>query len=317
VDVDVDLGGADGGAWLAQLAISAASAIEKGQSLFIETLVPAGGQRLSNFSAASDRSSSATGALVTYTFMKVSRALAGVAVLSAAVSWACGRSRLDPFFEEAIVGAAGTGGAAGTSAAAGTGGAAGTSGAAGTGGAAGTTGGIQGKLVFVTSRTVVGGRLRGLTGADEICNQSASSVGLRGTFRAWLSDSTGSPSTRFRKSAGPYVLVDGTVVAASWTALTTRHLENPIDLTELGGPPPQATGRCEGTMVWSATKRDGSRSEPADCGDWSYPEGNGALWGRAGAVDDWSDSCYVRDTGGPQTGHIVCGSLAALYCFEQ
>jgi hypothetical protein len=34
-------------------------------------------------------------------------------------------------------------------------------------------------------------------------------AGLPGTYRAWISDITGSPSTRFTKSTIPYVRRDG------------------------------------------------------------------------------------------------------------
>ena len=73
--------------------------------------------------------------------------------------------------------------------------------------------------VFVTS-TEYGGIIGGLTGADTICQQLAEASNLSGTYKAWLSDSTDSPSTRFVRSTGPYQLVDGTRIAANWTSLT-------------------------------------------------------------------------------------------------
>src|SRR5690242_2782849 len=77
----------------------------------------------------------------------------------------------------------------------------------------------QGKLVFVTS-TLQTGNLGGLTGADMICQARAAAGGLRGIFKAWLSDTTASPSTRFTRSKKPYVLLDGTVIANNWADLT-------------------------------------------------------------------------------------------------
>ena len=92
--------------------------------------------------------------------------------------------------------------------------------------------------VFVTS-TSYDGNLGGLAGADAKCQDQADAAGLTGTFKAWLSDAKGSPSTRFTRSAGaPYVLVDGTVIADNYAGLTSGSLEHPINQTETGGAPP-------------------------------------------------------------------------------
>ena len=111
------------------------------------------------------------------------------------------------------------------------------------------------KTVFVTTATF-DGNLGGLAGADEKCQAAAdaSSIVPSGTYRAWLSDSTGSPSTRFQRSTGPYVLPDGTIIAAhGYADLTNGTLNAPIDQTETGGPtsPP-------GTTVWSNTASAGT-----------------------------------------------------------
>src|SRR4051794_30232839 len=60
------------------------------------------------------------------------------------------------------------------------------------------------RTVFITSGGY-SGDMGGLQGADQICQALASTARLKGTYKAWLSDSTpSSPSTRFRKSGGPY-----------------------------------------------------------------------------------------------------------------
>jgi hypothetical protein len=51
---------------------------------------------------------------------------------------------------------------------------------------------------------------------------------------AWLSDSTGSSSTRFTRATVPYKLVNGSTVASNWTALTSGTLAHAMDLTETG-----------------------------------------------------------------------------------
>ena len=88
--------------------------------------------------------------------------------------------------------------------------------------------------VFVSS-TTHSGNLGGLSGADTTCQNLANAAGLPGTYRAWLSDNTQSPSTRFATSTGAYALVNGVTIAASWTDLTDGTLASPITVTELGG----------------------------------------------------------------------------------
>src|SRR5688572_9149617 len=51
----------------------------------------------------------------------------------------------------------------------------------------------------------------GVDAADTHCQQLAIASGLGGTFRAWISDSISSPSTRFTRAAVPYKLINGAV----------------------------------------------------------------------------------------------------------
>ncbi len=67
-------------------------------------------------------------------------------------------------------------------------------------------------LVFVSS-TIGNGDLDGLGGADDHCLTLAASLpggNIPDNYRAWLSDSTASPATRFRHSGEPYILPGGT-----------------------------------------------------------------------------------------------------------
>src|SRR5262245_34663924 len=74
------------------------------------------------------------------------------------------------------------------------------------------------RRVFVTSSSPVQtGALGGVTVADEFCQSTADRRQLGGTWKAWLSTSDGSPSTRFTQSSVPYRLLDGTIVAKSWS----------------------------------------------------------------------------------------------------
>ncbi|MCA9638983.1 MAG: DUF4215 domain-containing protein, partial [Myxococcales bacterium] len=85
---------------------------------------------------------------------------------------------------------------------------------------------LEARRVFVTS-TLYQGNLGGLAGADAKCQARAQAAGLPGTFLAWLSDNTNNPNTRFTKSMGPYVLVNGTKIANNYTDLTDGTLLAP------------------------------------------------------------------------------------------
>ncbi|MGZ3454239.1 MAG: hypothetical protein ACXVEF_31830, partial [Polyangiales bacterium] len=76
------------------------------------------------------------------------------------------------------------------------------------------------KVVFVTS-TLYTGDLGGVAGADSKCQSAAAAASLAGTFKAWVSSATSSPSTTFVRTTGDYALPDGTVVAHGWSGLTS------------------------------------------------------------------------------------------------
>jgi hypothetical protein len=177
------------------------------------------------------------------------------------------------------------------------------------------------RTVFVASGPYIGGELGGLTGADATCQSLAEDAGLKGTYRAWLSDSASSPSTRFTKDGGPFMLVDGTVVADDWAALTSGALMHAINRDEVGGAPLAGNATCAGaavTVVWTDTNTDGTRTSLVEtCGDWQNVGINGAAWGVATRGDGaWTDAC-----GGYEPlmlmGTPRCSMSGALYCFQQ
>jgi hypothetical protein len=140
-------------------------------------------------------------------------------------------------------------------------------------------------------------------------------AGLSGTYMAWLSDTTGSPSTRFTQSSVPYVLVDGTMVATDWAQLTTGPLLHAIDMSELGGAPghDNSGNACAlpagATIVWTSTKHDGTAVPGTDCSGWTSAVLNApSQWGRDDATtNDWATWCSSGS----------CSWSAPLYCFEQ
>jgi Protein of unknown function (DUF1554) len=167
--------------------------------------------------------------------------------------------------------------------------------------------------VFVTSARY-SGNLGGLAGADAKCQERAAAAGLSGTFKAWLSDTTGSPSTRFVASNDPYVLVDGTVIADNYTELTSGTLKHAINKTETGGAAPvePIAGR---PVVWTGTNEAGRLQWwEHTCTNWTSSDNdhhdhtNSAILGNT----TFTTSHWTFSTGG-----APCDHENALYCFEQ
>jgi hypothetical protein len=149
----------------------------------------------------------------------------------------------------------------------------------------------------------------GVTGADRICQARASAVQLPGTYKAWISDASGSPSTRFARSKGPYQMPNGVTVAEDWADLTDGSLAAAILITEYGeiGFTPD--------LVWTNTLADGTAGGEVpgdDCQGWTSFSGGGN-----GGFPGYTDAGWTDLTGkgrGPQS----CGAIArVLYCFQQ
>lgn len=182
------------------------------------------------------------------------------------------------------------------------------------------------KCVFVTSAGYTGSLVaeansslgtsftdaQGLAAGDALCLYHAGSEGslaAPGTYKAWLSDSTASPSTRFTKANVPYRLVDGSKIAADWDDLTDGELETGIDLDEARGSVPALE------FVWTGTTVAGTgvSSEPSGyCYDWrdADPTLQPANYGITGTEDRaWTNI--------PNQFDVRCGEHALLYCFQQ
>jgi hypothetical protein len=179
------------------------------------------------------------------------------------------------------------------------------------------------KKVFVSS-AVYTGDMGGLAGADEKCNSLAAAAGLTGTYKAWLSDATESPSTRFAKAAVPYLLVDGTLIAKNWDALTNddKPLESAIDRTEWGESPPDGDKpSCAGRPVLTVTSRTGRyryadmSPAPEPCDNWTSSSSatlSLLSWGNwSGTGSAWTRICSST---APTNG---CEYANPIYCFEQ
>jgi hypothetical protein len=184
----------------------------------------------------------------------------------------------------------------------------------------GKTCGTKPRHVFVTSQAVVAGNLGGLPGADDTCRSLASNAGLSSSYSAWLSDDTGSPSVRFPQDVGPYLLLDGTIVANNWQDLTSGLLRHAIDHDEMGRPLSTAVGNIEPFMVFTDTTASGTLSTfskvGGSCNDWSDPMGTEIVIGTTQDADSqWTEWGSVGS--GVAMTPAICSQSAALYCFEQ
>jgi hypothetical protein len=145
------------------------------------------------------------------------------------------------------------------------------------------------------------GNLGGLTGADAQCQQMAKVSGLPGEYKAWLSDGTGSPCTRFVQVSVPYRRVDGVKVADNWADLLDGGLAAPINVTN--------NGQTVNGGVWSATWPNGTLDDSSStCGGWRV--GDRSEIGNIGASPN-TDGFWTRLT------NRSCEDLASLYCFQQ
>jgi hypothetical protein len=159
--------------------------------------------------------------------------------------------------------------------------------------------------VFVTSG-VYDANLGGIGGADAKCQALVTAASLGGSWKAWISDASNSPSSRFTHATVGYRLLDGTLVASNWTALVgaaTTSLAHAIDLDETAQPFNGGTSE-----VWTATNPDGTLNISA-CNNFNSGDAGAAIGavGHADAVDFTWTNAYLQ----------YCNRSVHLYCFEQ
>ena len=167
----------------------------------------------------------------------------------------------------------------------------------------------EGKTVFISSANGSGnlgswpeaGGSTGIAAGDAICQNLAAAAGLAsaGSFKAWLSDSATDGADRLT-SDGPWVRVDGMMVAESKTALINSALLTSIDVTEDGV-------YRGGAAVYTGTSGTGSRTASL-CADWSDGTGSSnATYGNSNVIATalWTEA-----------GSLPCSNLVYIYCFE-
>lgn len=167
--------------------------------------------------------------------------------------------------------------------------------------------------VFITSETYQG-NLGGVAGADLKCQTLAINANLTGTFKAWLSDSSGNhPDTTYLKAGTPYYLMDGaTIIANSYQDLISGNIVHAIEVNELGEIVQVNENSTD--IVWTSTDGAGGSYAPNYCAnfegtEWesnSFEDYGGAGQFNNGIPGAWS---YV--------GNSTCDMFHRLYCFEQ
>jgi hypothetical protein len=169
----------------------------------------------------------------------------------------------------------------------------------------------SGELAFVTSVSGNGnlsswkdaGSASGLDAGDAICQSRAAVGGLPSpsSFVAWLSDDT--TDAKDRLNDGPFVRVDGFLLAASKTELLSGspRLESSLNVTELGD---YHLETFSNQYVWTGTNSSGTESV-YHCSGWTSDIGQGVA----------GDSQTVRFTW-TQTGAPYCYTTRPIYCFS-
>ena len=146
---------------------------------------------------------------------------------------------------------------------------------------------------------------QGLQAADALCQAEATAANLPGSYKAWLSNSNGSPVSRFVRSKVQYVLADQvTVVADDFANLTSGAIQNHINLNAFGNAvstsPPS---------VWSGTSANGNAFGD-NCSDWSSNTVGGVFGAQGQYI--FLLSAWSRNGAGAS-----CGLQSRFYCFQQ
>ncbi len=153
------------------------------------------------------------------------------------------------------------------------------------------------RLAFITS-TGHDGNLGGLAGADAICTQIATDAGLGSTWVAWLSDDSTAAPDRLTQIAGPYVRLDGLIIADDVADLIDGSIANAIVVDEVLGVQPAL-------RVWTGTLNDGTAAS-ANCENWT----NNVVFGGGDGQSNVTTGFWT------QLGAARCDFEQPLYCFE-
>jgi hypothetical protein len=187
---------------------------------------------------------------------------------------------------------------------------------------------------FVTSATSVTGNLGGLAGADALCQSLAAAVGFGSkTWRAYLSverdASNGNRPTdaRSRIGSGPWVNVNGVMVAANLTDLHARKGDAAVFLDErgqripgqwAGSPPPVQhdilTGsNADGTLMAGFTCNDWTSDSTTIAAQVGHSDGLGPNGDTSGTLSSWNSAHANQNC----SNTAPRGGAGRVYCFAR
>jgi hypothetical protein len=163
------------------------------------------------------------------------------------------------------------------------------------------------KRVFAMA--VSNGNLGGLAGADSLCQSRANTyISNPGTFKAWMSSTTVSASSRMTHFAGNYALVDSTVIANDWTDLTDGTIDNSISKDANGAA-------FSSNTIYTDTSAAGaifSANATYNCNNWTNA---GVSYSHSPGATNATD--YYWSTTNTPTEMKTCNYAGGIFCFEQ
>lgn len=179
--------------------------------------------------------------------------------------------------------------------------------------ACGSTCGLEARRIFISSQSY-SGNLGGLGGADLLCQNLAKAAGWSefARVRAWLSDGTASPPSRYTETAPslPFSLVNGRRIADDLDDLIASGPEDGIKLDEYGVS-------WSGELVWTNTAvAGGVFSEVDHCAGWLAA--GASLSARTGlsAVSEVEMPQWAQNRWWTSMITRTCDKALRLYCLE-
>ncbi len=167
--------------------------------------------------------------------------------------------------------------------------------------------------VFITSQTF-NGALGGITGADNQCQTLANTAGVGGSgteWKAWISDSTQSPASRFTlDKSKPFKLLNGLPLANNWNDLIDGVIANPINVTEWSQQDISSS-----YPILTNTNHLGNQFGPTShCSNWASTLGAFGSGYLDTVISTWTGGGLANPYRPPTN---PCGNPGKLYCFDQ
>ena len=160
---------------------------------------------------------------------------------------------------------------------------------------------VAGRTMFVAPPWAPGG---GLPSADAHCASNATTMGLAGTYRAFLATQAMSPIDRFASTRGPIVRPDGLVIATDLAALGAQDLITSIGATD-------ATDE-----VWAGSRSPVlvANAGADNCNDWMATT---TMLAAAIGHSTWAETGSFGFTIGNTGTYRTCNVTRPIYCLAE